>query len=59
MLEQAFGLATVIVHTAAGGHTIPMLEADADELRERIAGLARDGGEEPEPEPEPAGEADG
>src|SRR3954453_4955317 len=42
VLEQAFGLATVIVHTAAGGHTIPMLEArEADELRDRIAGLAR------------------
>ncbi len=60
VLEQTFGLATVIVHTAAGGHTIPMLEArEADELRDRIAGLARAEEEEPEPEPEPAGEADG
>src|SRR4051812_45629813 len=40
--EQALGLATVIVHTAAGGHTIPLLEArEASLLRDRIAGRAR------------------
>ena len=39
VLEQSFGLATVMVHTAAGSHTIPLLaQADAEELRERIAG---------------------
>jgi membrane protein YdbS with pleckstrin-like domain len=38
LFEQAFGLATVIVHNAAGAHTIPLLsQADAEELRERIA----------------------
>src|SRR4051794_7874588 len=38
VFEQAFGLATVIVHNAAGSHTIPLLaQADAEELRERIA----------------------
>jgi membrane protein YdbS with pleckstrin-like domain len=42
VFEQMFGLSTVVVHTAAGGHTIPFLEkADAEHLRERIAGLAR------------------
>ena len=42
VLEQYFGLATVVVHTAAGSHHIPLLPlAAADELRERIAGLAR------------------
>ncbi len=42
VFEQMFGLATVVVHTAAGGHTIPLLrQADAEQLRERIAGLAR------------------
>ena len=42
MLEQSFGLSTVVVHTAAGSHTIPLLpQAEAEELRERIAGLAR------------------
>ena len=25
VFEQVFGLATVVVHTAAGGHTIPLL----------------------------------
>ena len=41
-LEQALGLATVQVHTAAGGHTIPLLsDADADRVRRRIADLAR------------------
>ena len=42
VFEQTFGLATVIVHNAAGAHTIPLLaQADAEELRERIAGLGR------------------
>jgi membrane protein YdbS with pleckstrin-like domain len=42
VLEQAFGLSTVVVHTAAGGHTIPLLpQDDAERLRARIAGLAR------------------
>jgi membrane protein YdbS with pleckstrin-like domain len=42
VFEQALGLATVIVHTAAGGHTIPLLDAgEAARLRDRIAGLAR------------------
>ena len=42
MLEQLFGLATVVVHTAAGSHTIPLLHAnDADLLRDQIAGRAR------------------
>ena len=31
LFEQAFGLATVVVHTAAGGHTIPLLpQAEAE-----------------------------
>jgi membrane protein YdbS with pleckstrin-like domain len=42
VLEQQLGLASVRVHTAAGSHTIPLLPlADADEVRERIAELAR------------------
>jgi membrane protein YdbS with pleckstrin-like domain len=42
LFEQAFGLATVIVHNAAGSHTIPLLpQADAEELRERIARRAK------------------
>ena len=42
IFEQAFGLSTVIVHNAAGAHTIPLLaQADAEELRERIAARAR------------------
>ena len=42
VLEQALDLSTVVVHTAAGSHTIPLLpRAEAEELRERIAGLAR------------------
>jgi membrane protein YdbS with pleckstrin-like domain len=42
LFEQAFALSTVVVHTAAGSHTIPLLPAqEADELRTRIAGLAR------------------
>jgi membrane protein YdbS with pleckstrin-like domain len=42
LLGQAFGLATVEVHTAAGSHTIPLLtEEAASLLRNRIAELAR------------------
>jgi membrane protein YdbS with pleckstrin-like domain len=42
LFEQAFALSTVVVHTAAGSHRIPLLPAqEADELRTRIAGLAR------------------
>ncbi|RKQ86523.1 hypothetical protein C8N24_4536 [Solirubrobacter pauli] len=42
VLEQSFNLATVVVHTAAGSHTIPLLALrDAEELRDRIAELAR------------------
>jgi membrane protein YdbS with pleckstrin-like domain len=42
VFEQAFGLATVIVHNAAGSHTIPLLAlSDAEELRERIAARAQ------------------
>jgi membrane protein YdbS with pleckstrin-like domain len=42
VLEQGLGLATVEIHTAAGSHTIPLLtELDADQLRARIAALAR------------------
>jgi len=42
VIEQRLGLASVRVHTAAGSHTIPLLTlADADEVRERIADLAR------------------
>ena len=42
LFEQSFGLSTVVVHTAAGSHTIPLLPApEAETLRERIAGLAR------------------
>ena len=42
LFEQSFGLSTVVVHTAAGSHTIPLLpQAEAEALRERIAGLAR------------------
>ena len=34
LLEQAFDLYSVEIHTAAGSHTIPLLETrDADELR--------------------------
>jgi uncharacterized protein len=41
VLEQQFDLATVVVHTAAEGHTIPLLtDHDAEELRRRIAELA-------------------
>lgn len=42
VFSQAFGLATVRVHTAAGATTIPALgEAEAASIRDRIAGLAR------------------
>lgn len=42
LLEQGFGLATVVVHTAAGGTTIPLLEqAEAARVRDRIAILSR------------------
>jgi len=41
-IDQAFGLATVVVHTAAGATTIPALEhAHAGRLRDHIATLAR------------------
>jgi uncharacterized protein len=41
-LEQALDLSTVVVHTAAGRTTIPLLHrADAAALRDRIAVLAR------------------
>jgi membrane protein YdbS with pleckstrin-like domain len=41
-IDQALGLATVVVHTAAGATTIPALEqAHAGQLRDRIAALAR------------------
>lgn len=41
-VEQTFDLATVVIHTAAGSHTIPLLRvADAAEVRDRIADLAR------------------
>ena len=41
-LDQALGLATVVVHTAAGTTTIPALdEGHAARLRDRIATLAR------------------
>jgi membrane protein YdbS with pleckstrin-like domain len=43
VLEQMLDLATVVVHTAAGSHTIPYLsDSDAIQLRDRIASLARD-----------------
>jgi len=42
ILEQLFGLSTVVVHTAAGETTIPALdEGEAAALRDRIAVLAR------------------
>lgn len=42
VVEQALDLATVVVHTAAGSHKIPLLPvADAAEVRDRIADLAR------------------
>jgi uncharacterized protein len=46
VLEQAFGLATVQIHTAAGSHTIPLLHASqAYRIRQRIAELARTEGD--------------
>jgi membrane protein YdbS with pleckstrin-like domain len=51
VFEQSFGLSTIVVHTAAGGHTIPLLPAsEAESLRERIAGLARTDDDEDLPE---------
>jgi len=42
ILEQSLDLASVVVHTAAGSHRIPLLTlADASEVRDRIADLAR------------------
>ena len=42
VVEQSLDLATVVVHTAAGSHKIPLLSLkDAAELRDRIADLAR------------------
>jgi uncharacterized protein len=42
VVEQSLDLATVVVHTAAGSHQIPLLSvADAAEVRDRIADLAR------------------
>ncbi len=39
---RAFGLASVVVYTAAGGHEIPGLEVEeAEQLRDRAAELAR------------------
>ena len=41
-IDQALGLATVVVHTAAGATTIPALEeGHAGRLRDQIATLAR------------------
>jgi hypothetical protein len=41
-VAQLFGLAAVVVHTAAGTNVIPALtEADAAEIRDRIADLAQ------------------
>ena len=59
IFEQMFGLSTVVVHTAAGGHTIPLLPAgDAEQLRERIAGLARADEDEPAQELAASAEVD-
>ena len=59
LFEQAFGLSTVVVHTAAGSHTIPLLPApEADELRTRIAGLARTEEEKRSPLSEPTPKPD-
>jgi uncharacterized protein len=42
LLEQALGLATVALHTAAGTNRIPALhESDAAAVRDRIAALTR------------------
>jgi len=43
VVQRGLRLASVKVHTAAGAHTIPLLaRPDADAVRDRIAGLARD-----------------
>ena len=40
-LAQAFSLASVEIHTAAGSHKIPLLtDVDAEGVRRRIAELA-------------------
>ena len=42
LTEKALGLATVVIHTAADSHRIPLLAvAEAQALRERIGALAR------------------
>jgi uncharacterized protein len=42
VVERSLDLSTVLVHTAAGSHKIPLLSAaDAAEVRDRIADLAR------------------
>ncbi len=42
VVSQAFGLAAVVFHTAAGANEIPALrDDDAAEIRDRIADLAR------------------
>jgi hypothetical protein len=42
LTEQALDLATVVVHTAADSHSIPLLAVgEAEALRERIGALAR------------------
>ena len=42
IIEQLSGLATVVVHTAAGSHEIPLLDVgEAELLRERIGARAR------------------
>ena len=42
LTEQALSLATVVIHTAADSHRIPLLAlGEAEALRERIGALAR------------------
>lgn len=42
LIDQALGLSTVEIHTAAGSHEIPLLrDGDAGAIRARIAELAR------------------
>ena len=42
LLQNAFGLATVIFHTAAGATEIPaVMRPEADELRGRVGALAK------------------
>jgi len=42
VLDRAFNVATVVVHTAAGATSIPvLLDQDAGEIRDRIATLTR------------------